>query len=81
MKSLVLILTGMFLCWHYTDLASDGTLQGVLAPLGFIFFLVSLLIWLILRLPLGRGSSDSGYIDSGGGGDWGGGDGGGGGGD
>ncbi len=71
MKSLIIILIGIYFCWQYTDLSSENLLSGVLAPLGFTVFLISLLLWLVLHTPVGRSSGDVGFF--GGGGDGGGG--------
>ena len=71
MKSLIIILIGIYFCWQYTDLSSENLLPGVLAPLGFTVFLISLLLWLVLHTPVGRSSGDVGFF--GGGGDGGGG--------
>ena len=74
MKSLVIILIGIYFCWQYTDLSSENLLPGVLAPLGFTVFLISLLLWLLLHTPVGRSNGDGGFIGGdGGGGDCGGG--------
>lgn len=61
MKSLIIILIGLFTCWHFTDLSADSTLQNLVAPLGLMFFIIALTIWLVLKAGLGRNIS---YSDS-----------------
>ncbi|SEQ13553.1 hypothetical protein SAMN03080615_00584 [Amphritea atlantica] len=81
MKSIVIILAGLWISWHYTDLHSDQTLFNMVAPLGVLIFGASLAVWLVLRMGSGgRGSRSDGYSGDSGGffdGDSGGGDGGG----
>lgn len=75
MKSLVIILIGIYLSWLYTDLSSEQLLPGVLAPLGLTVFIISLLLWLVLNTTVGHSTGDSGFFSGGdGGGDGGGGD-------
>lgn len=62
MKSIIVILAGLWTCWRYTNLYSDQTLFNMIAPLGVFIFLISLLLWLVLMTPLGgRDSRADGY--------------------
>ena len=85
MKSWLVVLIGLVVSWHFTDIHSSNSFYGILAPAMFLIFVVAL-----IRLLLGRragsrsddgdgggfwGDSDSGSFW---GGDSGGGDGGGG---
>ena len=45
MKSLMSILPGLYGSWHFTDLASDSSLQRVLAPLGGVIFFIALALF------------------------------------
>ena len=74
MKSLIVILLGLYGSWHVTDLASDSSLQRVLAPLGVVIFFIALAIWLVLKAGFGAQANRSGSFFSGDGGDGGGGD-------
>lgn len=68
MKSLLIIVIGLFASWHFTDLSSDSTLYSVLAPLGVFIFLISLGIWLVLKAGFGRrDDGGAGYLGSDGG--------------
>ena len=71
MKSLLVILIGLFTSWRYTDLSSDSSLCSVLAPLGVFVFLVSLGAWLVLKAGFG-GRTDGGAGSHGGEGGFGG---------
>ena len=48
MKSLIVIVIGFVISWHYTDISSDAILASVVAPLAVFIFLVSLAIWFVL---------------------------------
>ena len=74
MKSLITILLGLYGSWHFTDLASDSSLQKVLAPLGVVVFFIALAMWLVLKAGFGAQAQRSGGFFSGDGGDGGGGD-------
>ena len=81
MKSLLVILLGLYGSWHFIDLSSKNSMQNVIAPLFFVLFLIAFFIWLTMRTSSG---SNGGSFDSGsgwdssdfsdGGGDGGGGD-------
>lgn len=77
MKSLMIILAGLYGSWHFTDLSSASALYRVFAPFCVFVFLVALLIWLISRGFGGNthgGDGDGGFWggDGDGGGDGGG---------
>lgn len=63
MKSWLVVLIGLLVSWHFTDLHSSNKLYGILAPALFLIFVVAL-----IRLLLGRrtGSQSDGGGDSGG---------------
>ena len=53
MKPLIIILIYLWASWHFTELGSDDVLNGVLAPLGVVVFLIALAIWLVLNAGFG----------------------------
>ena len=62
MKSLLIILIGLYASWHYTDLSSENSVYSVLAPLGIFVFLISLGFWLVVKAGLsGRSDGGSGF--------------------
>lgn len=60
MKSLIFILIGLYLSWHYTDLASDSSIQNALAPLGVFIFLILLAMWFVSKGDRRGGTGTSG---------------------
>lgn len=83
MRSLIVILLGLYGSWDAIDLNSKSVLHNAIAPLAFVLFLIGLAVWLALKLGPGSGGYDSGsgwdgndFSDGGGdsGGDGGGGD-------
>ncbi len=74
MKALLIIIIGLALSWHFTDISSDSAARSVLAPIGLAVFLISLCIWLVFRAGFGKslgrgGLGDSFFDGDGGGGD------------
>lgn len=62
MKSLIIILVGLYASWHYTELTSESAVYSVLAPFGVFVFLISLGFWLVLKGGYGgRSDGGSGY--------------------
>ena len=59
MRSLIVIVVMLGLCWFLTDVRSDNALFNVLAPLGAVIFTVALLIWGVFALAARRDSNDS----------------------
>lgn len=49
MKSLIIILIGLYASWHYTELTSESAIYSALAPFGVFVFLISLCFWLVLK--------------------------------
>lgn len=80
MKSLAIILVGLYLSWRYTNVQSEQSLYSVWAPLACMAFLLALVVWAFGRLAVnGAGGGCSGGSSSfDGGSDCGGSDGGGG---
>lgn len=76
MKSLLFILAGLFLSWHYTDLYSANSYHSLWAPLGVMVFAIALAIWLVIYAGFGRSADNDGGFGGGSGGDSGGFDGG-----
>lgn len=72
MKSLAIILIGLFVSYYVTDISSEVTAYRVFAPLGGMLFLIALALWLVLKAGAGKKSDSS---SGGGGGFFGGGDG------
>jgi hypothetical protein len=64
MQSLLTILIGLTSSWYFTDLSSDSFLQSIVAPIGIFIFLISFLLWLVIKGGMG-GKANSG--DTGGG--------------
>ena len=74
MKSLLIILAGLFFCWHFTNISSEGIFQSVIAPIGLFIFIISFAIWLVLNAGFGRNidNNHGGFGGDGGGFDGGG---------
>ncbi|WP_444927211.1 hypothetical protein ACJJI4_04395 [Microbulbifer sp. TRSA002] len=77
MKSFIINLVGLVGSWYMIDLTSENSLNSVFAPLLFTAFLISSVLWFIVKFGITQGSSIGGYFDSGDSGGFGGGDGGG----
>ncbi len=75
MGSLFVIVFGLVVSWWLSDISDGGFLQGVLAPLSTLVFLISLAVWLVLKAGFGSKVSRGGGVDGFSGGDGGGGDG------
>lgn len=73
MKSLTIILVGLWLSWSYTNLSSSSALESVVCPVLVFVFLVSLAFWVVARFESGSGHGGGGTVGD----DCGGGDGGG----
>jgi hypothetical protein len=74
MKSLIIIVIGLYVSWHYTDLESENIIFSGLAPFGVVIFLISLCLWLVLKAGFGARTtptdgSGSTFFDGGDGGD------------
>jgi hypothetical protein len=65
MKSLIIIIIGLYASWHYTDLSSSNVLISALAPFGVFIFLVCFAIWLVLKAGFGARTDDRGYFSRG----------------
>lgn len=63
MKSLIIILMGLYGSWHYMDVLSKHGFNSVFAPLMFMVFLVSLAVWVIVKANLGE-EADGGYVNT-----------------
>lgn len=57
MKSLIVILTGLYISWRFTDLESESLLLSGLAPFGVFVFLVAFCMWLVLKAGFGARTS------------------------
>ncbi len=76
MKSFLINIIGITCCWYFIDIESKSVFPGVIAPVGFIVFLISLLIWVVLFFQrrgiiqttshAGDGSNFGGFGDGGG---------------
>jgi len=60
MKSLIIILIGLYASWHFTDLSSESSLYSILAPVGVFVFFISLALWLVLKAGFGGKTDSSG---------------------
>lgn len=78
MKSFIINLLGLLASWHVIDLSAESALNSVWAPLVFAAFLISSLLWLIVKFGVSQRASSGGYCGDGDSGGFGGGDGGGG---
>ena len=68
MKSLIIILIGLYSSWHFTDLSSESSLYSIVAPIGVFVFFISLALWLVLKAGFGgKADSSGGNLGSGGG--------------
>ncbi|WP_444886400.1 hypothetical protein [Microbulbifer sp. JMSA008] len=76
MKSFIINLVGLVGSWYLIDLTSENTLNSVFAPLLFTVFLISSVLWFIVKFGITQGSSTGGYFGSDDYGSFGGGDGG-----
>jgi len=78
MKAWLVIIVGLAISWHYTDISSTKTLANTICPTLVIIFLTGFLIKLVFLFVLGNGQrghqGDSGGSFGGFGGDAGGGD-------
>lgn len=70
MKSLFIIIIGVYFSWQYTDLASESTLNSVIAPIGLFVFIISLCLWLVLKAGFGSKTDSDGGYSGGDGGDF-----------
>jgi apolipoprotein N-acyltransferase len=57
MRSFIVIVAMLALCWIFTDVRSDNALFNVLAPLGAVVFTVALLIWGVFAVAARRESN------------------------
>lgn len=79
MRSFFVNFFGLTGSWYFIDLAAESILANVIAPILFTGFLISSLLWLIVKFGINqKGHGGSVYGGSPGGFDGGGGDGGGG---
>ncbi|WP_444942914.1 hypothetical protein ACJJIK_12385 [Microbulbifer sp. ZKSA006] len=77
MKSFIVNLVGLVGSWYMIDLTSENSLNSVFTPLLFTAFLISSVLWFIMKFGITQGSSTGGYFGSGDSGSFGGEDGGG----
>ncbi|WP_445357977.1 hypothetical protein [Microbulbifer sp. ANSA005] len=76
MKSFIINFFGLVGSWYMIDLTSENFLNSVFAPLVFTGFLISSVLWFIVKFGTTQGSSSGAYLGSGYSGNLGGGDGG-----
>lgn len=76
MKSLIINLFGLAGSWYMIDLTSENLVNSAFAPLVFTGFLISSVLWFIVKFGVTQGSSSGSYFSSGDSGGFGGGDGG-----
>ena len=79
MKSCLLNLVGLLGSWHFIELSSDSSLNSAVAPIVFTGFLISSVLWLIVKFGVNQRSNGGSYFGGDVGGHSGGGDCGGGG--
>ncbi|WP_226649553.1 hypothetical protein [Microbulbifer variabilis] len=77
MKSFIINFAGLVGSWYMIDLTSENSLNSVVAPLLFTAFLISSVLWFIVKFGITQGSGTGGYFGIGDSGNFGGGDGGG----
>ena len=73
MKSFVFNLVGLLGSWSFIDLSSASSFNSVLAPLVFAGFLISSVLWFIVKFSVNNRSNGGTYFGGDGGGDCGGG--------
>ncbi|WP_444902869.1 hypothetical protein ACJJIU_13175 [Microbulbifer sp. CnH-101-E] len=78
MKSFMVNLIGLVGSWYMVDLTSENSLNSIFSPLVFAAFLISSVLWFIVKFGVTQGSGTGGYFGSGDSGGFSGGDGGGG---
>ncbi|USD23094.1 hypothetical protein MJO52_08155 [Microbulbifer variabilis] len=78
MKSFMVNLIGLVGSWYMVDLTSENSLNSIFSPLVFAAFLISSVLWFIVKFGVTQGSGIGGYFGSGDSGGFSGGDGGGG---
>ncbi|QFT54438.1 hypothetical protein [Microbulbifer sp. THAF38] len=78
MKSFMVNLIGLAGSWYMVDLTSENSLNSIFAPLVFSGFLISSVLWFIVKFGVTQGAGTAGYFGSGDSGGFSGGDGGGG---
>ncbi|WP_413662472.1 hypothetical protein ACG1BZ_14740 [Microbulbifer sp. CNSA002] len=66
MKSFIINFVGLVGSWDMIDLASESSLNSIFAPLLCTGFLISSVIWIIVKLKVTHGSSFDGDFGSGG---------------
>ena len=67
MKSLMVILLGLFASWHFTELGTDDIFRAYISPIAFCILLMALAVWLVLKAGFGSRTDNSGSHYSGGG--------------
>lgn len=62
MKSLIVILSGLYGTWSYIDLRAENGFYSVFMPLMFAIFLMAFFIWVAVKVKdRATTNSDSGY--------------------
>ncbi|MFV1872496.1 MAG: hypothetical protein ACMZ64_04090 [Oleiphilus sp.] len=57
MKSLIIIMIGLYGSWHFMDISSEHALYAALCPILFILFLISAALWLVTKAGFDRRTS------------------------
>lgn len=60
MKSLIIIMTGLFGSWHYMDISSEHAFYAAICPILFILFLIAAALWLVMKAGFGGRTSSRG---------------------
>lgn len=60
MKSLIIILAGLYVAWRCTDVTSGNFLANTVCPVLVLSFLVALAVWLVMKADFGEKSGDIG---------------------
>ncbi|WP_139169576.1 hypothetical protein [Microbulbifer yueqingensis] len=62
MKALLVNLVGLAGSWHLMDVSSDSALRAGVAPVIFVFFLISGLAWLTVQFGRNPGGGRRTYV-------------------
>ena len=54
MRSLIIIVAGIALSWHFIDVDAPSALYRVVMPALLVAFFIALALWLVLKAGFGR---------------------------
>ncbi|WP_444919631.1 hypothetical protein ACJJID_11595 [Microbulbifer sp. CnH-101-G] len=68
MKSFLFNLAGLLGSWQFIELSSDSVFNSVFAPIIFVVFLISSVLWLIVKFGVNQRTGGGTYFSGDGGG-------------